>query len=294
MAKNRTMTSQLNNLADYNMRFRQMIGITKNVFQIGGLIENGISARYVNSTLLYKSAIAFYYEPDVGLLALPYNKMGNIDIYGEPVNIQCYAANGQRSRILTPDEYVIMYDNTEYRSLLPEIRLYAQRMSMAARTGDINISQQRTPRIIKGSTTQEATIKALYQSVDRNEDIIYTYKDLDIDDMSIILAPAPYVTDRIDEHMAKIWNEFCRLVGIADLSVEKKERLISDEVRASQGGAIASRMSRYAPRLEAVKKINERFKDVLTTELSVYYYDHEPDSEITTSEEVSEYEEIEE
>lgn len=294
MAKNRTMTSQLNNLADYNMRFRQMIGITKNVFQIGGLIENGISARYVNSTLLYKSAIAFYYEPDVGLLALPYNKMGNIDIYGEPVNIQCYAANGQRSRILAPDEYVIMYDNTEYRSLLPEIRLYAQRMSMAARTGDINISQQRTPRIIKGSTTQEATIKALYQSVDRNEDIIYTYKDLDIDDMSIILAPAPYVTDRVDEHMAKIWNEFCRLVGIADLSVEKKERLISDEVRASQGGAIASRMSRYAPRLEAVKKINERFKDILTTELTVYYYDHEPDSEITTSEEVSEYEQIEE
>ena len=276
MAKQRAMTSQLNNLADYNMRFRQMIGIAKNVYKIGGLIENGISARYVNRTLLYKAAIAFYYEPDVGLVALPFNKMGNIDIYGEPRNIQCYAANGQRSRILTPEEYVIMYDNTEYLSLIPEIRLYAQRMSQAARTGDINISQQRTPRIIKGTTSQESTIKNLYAQVDRNEEIIYTYKDLDIDDIDMILAPAPYVADKIDMHMSQIWNEFCRLVGISDLAIEKKERLISDEVKASQGGAIASRVSRYEPRLEAVEKINKRFADVLKVPLSVEYYDHEP------------------
>ena len=41
--------------------------------------------------------------------------------------------------------------------------------------------------------------------------------------------------------------------------MNKKERLITDEVMRSQGGVMASRQSRLQARIEAVDKINDMF-----------------------------------
>ena len=57
--------------------------------------------------------------------------------------------------------------------------------------------------------------------------------------------------------------------------VQKKERMIKDEMLASQGGTIASRYSRFEPRKEAVKMINEKFG----TDIKVSYYDGVPSDE---------------
>jgi len=72
-----------------------------------------------------------------------------------------------------------------------------------------------------------------------------------------------------------MWNEFLRLIGIANMNFQKKERNIKDEVMASQGGTIASRFSRFEPREKAIKLINEKFG----TDIKVRYYDGIPTSE---------------
>ena len=277
MAKKSTMTSQLNNIAVFQSIFRQMLSLAKNVYPFDGFPDT-VDLTYLNDNLLYKGSVAVFADDILGLVALPYRTIGRLSIYNKPIQIQCFSRNGYQSDILTPDRYVIIYDNTEYCSIVPDIRLYAQRMALTTRTGDINISQQRTPRIIKGSKSQEITIKNLYDTIDRNEDIIYTYKDLDIDDIQTVLAPAPYVADKLDDHIDKIWNEFCRFIGISSIAQTKKERLITDEVNALQAGAVASRWSRYLPRAVAVKEINKKFPDYLESELSIKYYDTEPES----------------
>lgn len=277
MARKSTMTSQLNSLAVFSSTFKQMCSLAKNVYPFDGLPET-IDSTYLNDNLLYNGSIAVFADDIFGLVALPYRTIGRLNIYNKPVRIQCYASNGYNSDILTPDKYVIIYDNTEHRTIVPDIRLYAQRMSQTTRTADINISQQRTPRIIKGNKSQEYTIKNLYETIDRNEEVIYAYKDLDIDDIQMVLAPAPYVADKLDDHVDKIWNEFCRFIGISSIAQTKKERLITDEVNALQAGAIASRWSRFLPRAEAVKQINEKFGHLLKNEISIMYYDSEPES----------------
>lgn len=276
--RKRTMTNQITNVLTFESIFKQMTSIAKVNYIIEGLPET-VWMPYVYNKLLYNGSIAFYVEPDIGLIALPFQTIGKLDIYNKPIKIKCMASNGQNSRILDPEEYVIMYDNTDFRSIIPDIRLYAQKMAQCERTADINIIQQRTPRIIKGSQNQEQTIKRLYQDIDSNEEIIYLYKDLDLDDIDIVLQPAPFVADRLDEHADRIWNNFCRLVGVSNLAVQKKERLISSEVNALQGGAIASRWSRYLPRAEAVEQINKKFSDYLNEEVKVRYYDDLPSSE---------------
>lgn len=48
-------------------------------------------------------------------------------------------------------------------------------------------------------------------------------------------------------------------LGISNINIQKKERLITDEVTRNQGGTIASRYSRLQARREAVDKINAMF-----------------------------------
>lgn len=276
--RRRTMNNQITNAATFDSIFKQMTSIAKVNYLFDGLPDT-VWLPYVYNKLLYNGSIAFYIEPDIGLIALPYQTIGKLDIYNRPIKIKCIASNGQQSRILEPKEYVIMYDNTDFRSIIPDIRLYAQKMASTERAADINVQQQRTPRIIKGSKSQEQTIKDLYAEIDRNEDVLYLYKDLDIDDIDIVLQPAPFVADRLDAHADRIWNNFCRLVGVSNISLQKKERLISSEVNAMQGGAIASRWSRYIPRKTAIDEINKKFPDYVDGEASVHFYDYEPDSD---------------
>lgn len=84
-------------------------------------------------------------------------------------------------------------------------------------------------------------------------------------------------------HKEKIWNEFLRLIGIANMNFQKKERNIKDEVLASQGGTIASRYSRFEPRQKAIELINKKFG----TEIEVQYYDGIP----TTAKELEQFDE---
>ena len=152
--------------------------------------------------------------------------------------------------------------------------------------GDINIGQQKTPRFWRTKTDNLKTVRDLVNNVDGCENTVIAYEDLDLDDTSIVLEPAPYVADKIDSHKEKLWNEFLRLIGIANMNFQKKERNIKDEVLASQGGTIASRYSRFEPRKKAVEEINKKFGDkilltgekVLENELEVKYYDGLPNS----------------
>lgn len=69
--------------------------------------------------------------------------------------------------------------------------------------------------------------------------------------------------------------EFLRLIGVANLTQQKKERLITDEVQQTQGGTIASRFSRFEPRARAIEKINKKWN----LNIKVRYYDGEPTTE---------------
>ena len=48
-------------------------------------------------------------------------------------------------------------------------------------------------------------------------------------------------------------------MGISNLNIQKKERLVADEVVRNQGGTIASRYSRLNARRQAVDEINRMF-----------------------------------
>lgn len=254
-----------------------MLTLAENVFEFKNMPEL-IDMAFVNKMLVSKGAVVFFKDEELGelgkLVALPYSSnMGNFDIYGRPKDIIVTAQNGYR-RKLSPDEYVLMYDNNGKYPIYLDICQMAERIALCIRTQDVNIKQQRTPRIIKTSSDQETSTRRMMEDIDSNSDVITTMNDSITDDIDIVLKPAPYVSDKIDEHLKELWADFFRLIGVSNLVMQKKERMIRDEMVASQGGTIASRWSRFEPRRRAIEEINKKFN----MDLSVNYYDGEPDS----------------
>lgn len=265
--------SQLGNFKTYEMYKRQLLTLAENVFEFTNL-PDFIDVSYLNKQLLRKGCVAFFKDEVMGVLALPFTSIGTLDVYGRPNTIQVISMNGY-TRVLKRDEFVIMYDNNGRYPLWLDILQYAERLALDTRTIDINIAQQKTPRIWKTKQEKEQSLKAMINNVDSFENLVATYEDLDLDDIQIVLEPAPFVADKIDMHKDKDWNEFLRLIGISNLSYQKKERNIKDEIYAMQGGTIASRYSRFEPRQRAVEEINKKFD----TKIEVKYYDGIPTSE---------------
>lgn len=268
----KTINSQFNNFKSYLMYLRQCRSLAENVFLFENLPEY-VDVAYINKILVEKGSIAWFKDEVMGLLALPWVRQGNLDVYGRPTTIRVYGTNGY-TKVLNVGEYVIMYDNYGKYPLLLDITQYAQRLANCVRVQDINVSQQKTPRYWKTSQDKVESIKGLLNKIDSDENAVIGYEDIDIDNTQCVLEPAPYVTDKLDDYKNNIFNEFLRLIGVANLTVQKKERNIKDEVLASQGGTIASRFSRFEPRKKAVDLINEKFN----VDIQVKFFDGLPTS----------------
>ena len=269
--KRKLINSQLSNWMTYQMYLRQFLTLAENVF-IYDNMPDYIDTAYLNKSLVRQGAIAFFYDDVLEkVLALPYTNIGSLDVYNRPKRIQVYGRNGY-TNTLKEGEFVIMYDNNGRYPIYIDILQYAERYANITKTIDTNIAQQRTPRIWKTTTEKEKTVRDIANEVDGNIEKIVTYDNINLDDIELVLAPAPYVTDKLQDQKDKIWSEFLRLIGISNLSFQKKERNISDEIQAMQGGTIASRYERFEPRKKAIEEINKKFN----LQIKVEYYDGIP------------------
>lgn len=275
--KTKIVNSQLSNWKTYDMYFRQMLSLAENVFEFKNLPEN-VDLAFINKTLVRQGAIAWFKDEDLGLIALPYSSVLSKDVYGRPTSIMVEGQNGYTRSLrnsLKETQFVIMYDNNSLYPIYLDICQISERIALCVRTQDVNIKQQRTPRIWKTPQDKKMSIQRAVDNIDAFSDTVETYESTKLQDLSAILAPAPFVTDKIDLHLDKLWAEFFRLIGVANLQEQKRERVIRDEMIVSQGGTIASRFSRFEPRKRAVEKINRIFG----SQIEVSYYDGEPTTE---------------
>lgn len=288
--RKKLVNSQLTNLLTYNKIKRKMIMLASNVFIFKDIEEKApnIDIDYVNESLIYNGSVAWFYDEILGLLALPYTVLGQPDLYGRPVNIEVHGKVGSYHRKLKRDEFVIMYDNSGKYPLISDIVQDAERIGQCLRIEDVNVAQQKTSRIWTTDKDKELTVKNILNNVDGNVENVVAYDSVDVGNLTSVIAVAPYVTDKIDDHIRTLWESFYSHIGISSVLINKKERLIKDEMRASQGGTIASRFVRFNPRAKALEEIKKKFN----IEIELAYYDGIP----ATYEELEDYtdEEVEE
>ena len=224
-------------------------------------LPKSIDPRFLELTLFSDGQAIFFKDEDLGedgYLGLQVLINGGFDVYRIPINRRAYAVNGYQ-KDLNKSDSVIIFNNLLHTNCYADVVMFAKRLYNLDRIVDVNANAQKTPILIKGSEQQRLTLKNLYKEYDGNSPVIYADKSLDMNALQVLNTNAPYVADKIYELKTQIWNEALTYLGIPNVSLQKKERMISDEVNRLQGGTIASRYSRLEARKQACEQINEMF-----------------------------------
>lgn len=218
-----------------------------------------VDPRYIELHLFQNGSMVYFNDDVVGNLCLDCLPNGNFDVYGNPVNRRAYSSYNNYQRDLNEDDSIIIWNNYLRTNSITDIKLYSKRLYLLDRIIDVNANAQKTPVLVQGTEKQRLTLLNLYKEFDGNSPFIFGDKNLDLNALKSLNTGAPYVADKIYQLKTQIWNEALSYLGISNINIQKKERLITDEVTRNQGGTIASRYSRLQARREAVDKINAMF-----------------------------------
>ena len=228
------------------------------MFEWKNLPEN-IDSRFLELTLFTDGQAVFFKDEELGdYLALQVATNGGFNVYRIPLRRRAYAVNGYQKQLNINDS-VIIYNNMLRKNSVRTVKLYAERLANLDRIIDVNANAQKTPVLVQGTEQQKLTLLNVYKEYDGNSPVIFGYNDLDLKGLTVLTTEAPYVSDKIYQLKTQIWNECLTYLGISNLNIQKKERLVADEVVRNQGGTIASRYSRLNARRQACDEINKMF-----------------------------------
>lgn len=218
-----------------------------------------VDPRYLELHLFETGCMIYFNDDVLGDLCLDCLPQGRLDVYGNPVLRRAYSGYNNYQKLLKQSNSVIIWNNYLHLNSILDVKMFAKRLYNLDRIIDVNANAQKTPVLVQGTEKQRLTLLNLYKEFDGNAPFIFGDKNLDLNSLKSINTNAPYVCDKIYQLKTQLWNEALTYLGISNINIQKKERLITDEVTRNQGGTIASRYSRLESRREAVKKINAMF-----------------------------------
>ena len=235
-------------------------------------LPDSIDARFLEYTLFYEGAAVFFKDKDLTERNLSKNEQeeggtylalqvvlgGDLNVYRVPNNRKAYAVNTYNKQ-LTVEDSVIIWNNMIRLPEYGRMMFYAEKLAQIDRAIDVNVKGQRFPIAILCDESQRLTMKQVYKQYDGNEPFIFGDKSLDLSGIQVINTGSPYVADKLQQLKNNIWAEAMMCLGIPNSPSEKKERLVANEAKVSQGGTLASRSSRLEMRKRACDEINKMF-----------------------------------
>lgn len=256
---------------DYLLRLRK---IALSIFEWNNL-PTSMNERKLEMDLFDKGMATLLKDEKYGFINTSCSSSGDLNIYGLPTRLNCYSFEYQTMRKLYTgslgqseaqrkarenQECILVMNNWDLLPTSTTLELYAYKLYEADMSALVNIKAQKTPVMILINENQKLAMENLYSQYDGNKPFIFGDKDsLSPEQIKALRTEAPFVADKIQEYKNTIWNEALQFLGINNIMIEKKERLITDEASSNNEVVNLNLQSFLIPRLEACKQFNEKF-----------------------------------
>lgn len=272
--------SAVGNKMAYMTYYAQLLEIAISRFKWINLPKT-VDARFLELALNTKGFALFFKDEDIGYLGMNTTIGGQLSNYNIPINRQAFASNGYKANRTIRDSVIVwnnlIHTNGQFKLLEFSKDLY--NLECIIRT---NANAQKTPLMILCDERTRLTMENLYQKYEGNAPFIFgssRNSDLSVTSIQAMNTQAPYLADKLYQLKANIWNEALTFLGISNISITKKERMVSDEVNRMQGGVLASRYSATEARKQACEEINNMFGLNIDVEFREDYTDKKKDKE---------------
>ena len=199
MRKERKAQSEafLQNQRTYLQYVNRLTELSISMFDWKNLPDT-IDARFLELALFNDGMAVFFKDEVMGYLGLQVMIGGALDVYRIPITRTAFAQNGYQMK-LDPNNSVIIFNNMLHTNSILDVQEMSKRLYEIQRTIDVNVIQQKTPKIITCTENQRLVMKNLYSQYMGNEPFIFGDKNLDLSGIKTFDTTSPYVADKLYE-----------------------------------------------------------------------------------------------
>lgn len=247
--------------------YLQMLSL--NMFKYKGLPES-IDVFYLEYILQTRGYVGFYEDDRLGLICTEITLGGQLNHYGLPTIYHTVSPSPLLKKTLKNSECVIMKNSPLYVGIFPYLNFFAKKLALTSQTMDQNLKMQWTPYIITGDKRMLNQFKTFMKKILQGVQTIFTSKGFRLEDVNVLQTNAPFIADELHGMKQAILRECMTLLGIENANMDKKERLVSDEVNANNQQVIASRNIWLSERKKAIELLNKKYGLNASVEFAPY------------------------
>lgn len=256
MARKRpTLTDLLNNNT-YRAIYDRARLIAINAHEWDGL-PDGIQARHIEERLFSFGKAIFFRDPDMSFMCLECQDTGHQNVYGDPLSYTATGFNYQK--VYDADDCVIIENNVLRLPTEPFIIHYANKITEAERTMDVNVKACKTPVVFACDDKDILTFKQIFRQVDGNTPAIFADRGLNLDSIQAFMTGVKFMGIELMDYKKGVEGDLLTFLGQNNNPVEKKERVITDEAQANNQLIQSFADLQLEARQRAAAAINEKY-----------------------------------
>ena len=253
--------AQMANNMTFSYYYYKLMLIARALFDWEGL-PNNMDERWIEKYLFTSGKCIFFKDPTLGYMVAGLAQQGSINCYGDPTTVlpvaENYTYNGPK--LVNGENCYVIRNNDLMLPNFPIVRHYSYKLTNIDRAIDTNIEAMKTPIIVRCSDKQRLSLKNAINQRKDNEPVIWANDQANISDMvSTLETNAPIVFPQLQTQKHMILNEIFTDLGINNANMDKRERMVANEVEANNEQVKASEDVLLRCRQEACKEINKIF-----------------------------------
>lgn len=256
MARKRANLSDLLNDLTFRTVYDKYKLISMNAFEWENL-PDGILERHVEKQLFQNGKAIFFRVPDMGFMCLEAQSGAGVNVYGDPLFYNAFGFNFMQR--VNVEDCVIIENNMLQIPTENFIMFYANKITEAERTMDVNVKANKTPVVFTCDDRDVLSAKRVFQQVDGNVPAIFADKALDLNAIAALDMHAKFLGNELMDYKHSVESELLTFLGINNPAVDKKERLITDEVNSNNQLIDSFMELQLEARKRACEAINEKW-----------------------------------
>ena len=250
----------------------QYLNLALNRFIWKGLPET-IESRHIEKALVMHGQSFVYDHNEYGLICLPCQIGGKLNIYGEPVTVNMIGHGESFTNINIKDGVYIKSNNLNYPLIL-QIKYYSELINSIDVTIRKNIEKLKTPYIITTTKENEKSYRILLNKINNNEDEVFIDSSLSNGGklgIEILNTNVPMYVPQLQSLKHDLECDLLSILGLNNTSAnnDKKERLLVDEINVNNGEIMSYLDVDFQTRQKACDEINKKFNLNVTVEKNI-------------------------